>query len=610
MRRPVLFACLSILSLSTLSARADVTVTVEPQNPGRVISKWVYGVNFASDEQVAGGTTATRWGGNRTTRYNYEIDVDNTGQDYFFEALPGCWGDAGNYCSNPPADPKSSSGANAFLQSAADHGSLALFTIPTMGWVSKAAKYNHPFDCGCPVSIFGAQDQVDPYDTDCGNGQHNGQNLDCGDAARINKPFMPADAGGWVTYLTAQHGAAAGKRIYALDNEPALWSSTHRDVRKTRLGYDELWQRMRDYGAAIAAADPTAEIAGPAEWGYLNYLCSDLDMQVGYCDASSPDRANHNGEELVAWLLDQAKAYEDQTGTRILHYLDLHYYPQGGSNPERVRSLWDPSYTDPSWINAPIYLIPRMRAWVDQHYPGTKLAISEYSFYDHDAPVGAVTYAEVLGIFGRDGVDIATAWGAPEPNQIAFSAFRIFRNFDGQGGHFEDVSVPATPAGSNSVKAFASVSETRMTVVLANEGGGTEPATIDYGNFVPETATAYSNFGSATVSTTTVNLAANAAQLDLPPQSVTIVVLDGQNPNQIPDPGTGGAGGTGAGNGGGGPGPGPGAGGSSGGTGAGGDGASSDDSGCSCRAADSRAHSPILVALAALALVARSRRRR
>ena len=71
---------------------------------------------------------------------------------------------------------------------------------------------------------------------------------------------------------------AAGKRIYALDNEPALWSSTHRDVHPARLTYDELWTKMRDTALAVHAADATAELAGPAEWGWPNYFCSDADV--------------------------------------------------------------------------------------------------------------------------------------------------------------------------------------------------------------------------------------------------------------------------------------------------------------------------------------------
>ena len=90
-----------------------------------------------------------------------------------------------------------------------------------------------------------------------------------------------------------------------------------------------------------------------------------------------------------------------------------------------------------------------MREWVDQHYPGTKTAVSEYDFYHHGEPVGAVTYAEVLGLFGREGLEMATAWSPPDPNEHAFAAFKLFRNYDGNGGQFEDVSVRATVTGTS-----------------------------------------------------------------------------------------------------------------------------------------------------------------
>lgn len=51
----------------------------------------------------------------------------------------------------------------------------------------------------------------------------------------------------------------------------------------------------------------------------------------GVCSpTASPDRNSHSGLELTAWFLQKAAQYEVQTGKRIIHYLDLHYYAQGG----------------------------------------------------------------------------------------------------------------------------------------------------------------------------------------------------------------------------------------------------------------------------------------
>jgi Glycoside hydrolase family 44 len=524
---------LALLALAC-PARADVTVAVDPAANAHLISPRIYGLNFPSDAQIDAGKIAVgRWGGNSTSRYNYAIDTTNTAFDYYYENIPGCWGNAGNYCASPPADPKEQSGANAFLKQMKDRGTAALFTIPTIGWVAKPPpKYGHPFDCGCTMP---GQDSYDQYDSACGNGQIAGKNVDCGPATNTSVAVDPAWAKAWVQYIVGKFGPANGQRIYALDNEPALWSSTHHDIRGQRLGYDELWQRMRDYAVAILEADPTAEIAGPAEWGWPNYFCSDADDVSKGCSAQSPDRAAHGGEELFAWLLDQAKAYEQKNGKRILHYLDLHYYPQGGSGPGRTRSLWDPTYKDPSWIDDYIHLLPRMHDWADQHYPGTKLSVSEYDFGDHGSPTGAVTYAEVLGIFAREGLDVATAWSPPDTNEAAFAAYALYRNFDGKGGHFEDVSVKATVSGGAGVEAYAAVSDKRVTVVLVNENGQAENTGVTLGNFMPgATAQVYSNNGANIEKQPDAAVMGGQIALGLPPTSITLLVVDGTNPNMLP----------------------------------------------------------------------------
>ncbi|MFT3768685.1 MAG: glycoside hydrolase family 44 protein [Minicystis sp.] len=535
MKRTAL-AALPAFVLFASSARAQVKVEIDPAADVHPISPLVYGLNFPTDQHIIDGRiTAGRWGGNTTSRYNYLIDASNTGSDYFFENVPGCWTDSAGWCALPPSDPKEQSSANLFLGRLAIMDVVALFTVPTIGWVAKApAKYDHPFDCGCKGP---GQDDYDPYEPSCGNGLVNNQPMDCGAPTTTSTAIDPAFVKDWISYLTAKLGPAAGKRIYALDNEPGLWSSTHHDVRgSARLGYDELWQRMRDHALAILDADPTAEIAGPAEWGWPNYFCSDKDDVSQGCSASSPDRAAHGGEELMAWLLDQARMYEQQNGKRILHYLDLHYYPQGDSGPESTRSLWDKTYTDPSWIYDTIYLVPRMRDWVSQHYPGTKLAVSEYDFHDHDQPVSAVTYAEVLGIFGREGLDLATAWAPPETSEAAFAAFKLYRNYDGQGSSFESQSVRATVTGDG-VRAYAAAGPSRLTVVLANQKSASAQVDVTLGNFMADGSAAvfqHEGAGSTIVALGPTAVQGGAVHLTLPGTSITLLAVTGTNPNLPP----------------------------------------------------------------------------
>lgn len=522
--------------LAATRAEAQVTVSVDPGADVHPISPLIYGVNFPSAAQLSEGHLAyARWGGNSTSRYNYQLDLQNTGSDWYFENVPGCWGSAAG-CNPAPADPQEQSGANAFLQQASSAGATALLTVSVIGWVAKGPPtYNHPFDCGCTAA---GQGDYDAWDTSCGSGRD-------GPGEKTNPPqwgnwiagacdpsntSMPVDAGWdaqWASYLVGKYGPSEGLRVYELDNEPSLWNDTHHDIHPQPLSYDEEWSRMRDAAIALLNADPTAEIAGPAEWGWPNYFCSAQDLASQYCSASAPDRAAHGGEELTAWLLDQFHQYDQQTGTRLLHYLDLHYYPQGGSPPDNLRSLWDPSYVDPSWINDTIRLIPRMHDWVNQHYPGTKLSISEYDWYDHDSANGAIAYAEGLGIFGREGLDAATAWSPPATNQIAFAAFRLFRNYDGQGSGFESTSVRASVTGSG-VQAFAASGSSRLTVALVNESSSTVSAAVSLGSFAGTGAHWFSNQGTAAISAMgALAVSGGSVSLSLPPSSINMLVVDG-----------------------------------------------------------------------------------
>jgi hypothetical protein len=518
--------------LTSFSANAQVTVAIDPTLDVHPISPLVYGMNFPSAAQVSQGKIPLmRRGGNGTTRYNYLIDTYNTGSDYYFENISNC---VVGPCT--PGDPKTNSTANALLAQAQAAGIPILFTIPTIGFAPKGSpKYAHPFDCGCPRTTNPTQDAFDPFDANCGDGLSGGARITCPDPTTTTSiAITPQWAHDWVAYLVGKFGPSNGKVIYELDNEPALWNQTHHDVRPGPLGYDELWQRMRDTAVAILQADPTALIAGFEEWGWPNYFCSAIDTTAGGCSPSSPDRGAHGGEELTAWILDQAAAYEQQHGQRILHYLDLHYYPQGGSAPANIRSLWDPTYTDPSWINDKIQLIPRMRSWVSQHYPGTKIGVSEYDWGNHNTALGAMSYAEVLGTFGREQLDYATAWSPPLETDTAFAAFKLFTNYDGNGAHFQVTNARATVTGTG-VQAYASLGTTQMTVAFVNESASPVSTTVTLGSFHAAATAQYYELGTGvTISRKPdVSVVGESASFTMGASTIGLLVVDAA-PSSVP----------------------------------------------------------------------------
>jgi hypothetical protein len=263
--------------------------------------------------------------------------------------------------------------------------------------------------------------------------------------------------------------------IYVLDNEPALWNSTHRDVHPEPVTYDELLDKTIQYGAAIRKADPDAKIAGPAEWGWPGYSFSAKDAKEGF--HKKPDRLAHGDVALTAWYLQKLKEHESKTGVRILDLLDLHFYPQAdavfsdAADPKvaalrlrQTRGLWDPRYEDESWIKEPVRLIPRMREWIDQNYPGRGIMVGEWNFGGEGHISGGLAVAEALGRFAENEVAAAFYWTAPPDASPAYWGFRAYRNFDDHGGHFLENAI-ATRAPED-VSLFASRDDGGKHVVL------------------------------------------------------------------------------------------------------------------------------------------------
>jgi hypothetical protein len=401
-------------------------------------------------------------GGNNTTRFNWQNDTSNHAADWYFENIP-------NDNTEPGRLPDGSE-ADKLVEQDRRTGTRTLITLPLIGWTPKSRDYA----CGFSVSKYGAQQSVDPWRPDCGNGlRPDGTPITGNNPTDTSIAIEPTFVQGWVGHLTAKYGGAAqgGVAYYNLDNEPMLWNSTHRDVHPHPTSYDELRDRTYLYARAIKEADPSAETLGPVEWGWTGYFYSALDAAPGGNWWENPqDRNAHGGKALVEWHLDQMRSYERSHGLRILDYLDQHYYPEAAGVPlspagdeatkalrlRATRSLWDKTYTDESWIAEPIYLIPRMRDWVAQHYPGTKIAITEYNWGGLEDINGALVQADVLGIFGQEQLDLATLY-APTltASQPGAYAFRIYLNYDGAGSSFGDISVSATSDDQGQLAIYA-----------------------------------------------------------------------------------------------------------------------------------------------------------
>ena len=490
-----------------------VTVTVDPTLDRRAINPLIYGVNWADAQQLATGLyTANRRGGNATTRYNWLLDTSNRAFDYFFL--------------NIHEGGSNGAAADSFVASTLAAGAEAVMTVP-IDQVAKSTSRTPGFS----TTKYGPQTATEciynPLHPECGN---NGNGLCnpsvnftmCG-AVRCCSPAglitgnSPADTsipvdldahvGDFVSHLVTSFGSATGGGVhfYNLDNEPMLWNSTHRDVHPAPATYDEVWTKGLAAATEIKSRDPGAEVLGPETWGWCDLWSSAQDAP-GDC-LTGPDRTAHGDLPWPAWYMQQSCAHRlpaghPAAGDLPVDWLDIHFYPQGdgvagvsgdqsvedsaatvAARLRSVKELDDPTWISESWIAdgaiKVVQLLPRMRAWRDTYCPEMKLALAEYKWGRDDTLSGALAQAEALAIFGREGLDMALRWVAPESGSLTEDAYRLYRDYDGAGGQVDGTSVRATSSAVDGVASYAiQAGNGKLFVVLLNKDTVSREVTV------------------------------------------------------------------------------------------------------------------------------------
>ena len=433
----------------------------------RPISPYVYGISSQPPE--ATGATVRRMGGNRQTAYNWEINASSAGNDYQHSSDEwACTAMGYTGCDQPAAQ---------FLQFAQANRKLgieSIATVPIVDYVvadkkgtvaledkapSKRWRRSLPKKPGA-LSLIPDLNDNNVYEDEFVN-------------LLVNK-LGPADKG--------------GIRFYSLDNEPALWPTTHPRVHPDKPTYAEMVTRTGATANEIVKLDPSAIVLGGVMFGWSEYK--------SLSDAPDAKANNDKYGSYLDFFLASLKKLEEQHKKRLVHVLDIHWYPEArGSkritdkdlSPKTVearlqapRSLWDPTYVEKSWIanelgNKPVRLIPWLLERIAERYPGTKLGMTEYNFGVGDHISGGLAQIDVLGVFGREGMYLANYWGdgpgnGKLPPYIA-AAFKLYRNYDGKGGTFGDTAVAATTDVAKA-SVFAATDAKRpgvLTIIVINK---------------------------------------------------------------------------------------------------------------------------------------------
>ncbi|MEO7360831.1 MAG: glycoside hydrolase family 44 protein [Gemmatimonadaceae bacterium] len=486
---------------TTTTTGADYTFSINTSS-AFPISRFIYGANAVDDGAYANATppaelTFNRMGGNRLTAYNWENGYSNAGADY-------------NYQNDRLLQPSSTAPGDAVrlrAQPSFNRGQAFMATIPMLGYVAGDA-------CNCNVGI-----------TDADRATRLATHFKVSKAFK-GAPFLaaPALTDGFVyqdEFVSWFGGAFPGRDthptapvFFSLDNEPDIWHSTHKEI-QTDLNDNSATPRLQTYAGlsdtsilyarAVKSVLPNAQVFGPAVATYTGITV------LGRYPTPDPAYGTQNFFDVY---LDRMRAAESTYGRRLLDVLDTHWYPAasyGGyeitndyapqdsatieARVQAPRSLWDPTYTENSWVvqvtGGPVKLLPRLRAQIAAHYPGTKLAITEY-YYGRGGDIsGGIAQADVLGIFGREGVFAAAlwpnagVWAAPYAGDgnkayaYVFGAFRMFLNYDGSGGRFGDTGLLATTNNVTGSSVYASRDgQGRIVIVAINKSRVAKKAAV------------------------------------------------------------------------------------------------------------------------------------
>ncbi|HXN49350.1 MAG TPA: glycoside hydrolase family 44 protein, partial [Bryobacteraceae bacterium] len=455
-----------------------------------------------------------------------------------------------------------------FVTSTIAAGSNPLMSMPMVDWVSKGSAANGT-DNGelysFSVSKYGAQCRANGnagngVKTDCqtnitGNDPHDAY-VPLLDTATTPCPANLSPCTGfvdrqdWTMNLAAAFGSA--QHFYDMDNEVDIWGGTHRDMHPNPTGYEEWRDVYLRVARNLKTWDPAAVRLGPVSccwWFYWN-------------GADASDKPAHGNIDQLPWWLNEVYWHDQIDGTRSVDLFDIHAYPDGPDTSSysyaqdqavsaRIyRDWWDPTYVSESMgtINQVYatsiqpnrtiaFRIPRMRAMVNMIYPGTPLAITEWSaeFAGTSDYSTALGDADGYGVLGREHVQLASRWVAPDAANPNYQTLKLYRNYDGNHSTFGTTSVSATHnADPNLFSVYASLapsgSALKMMVVNKDPANAAQ-VTFTLNNFTPTTVTSYTLSQTSPGSITASSSQAWNATTTFQPYTVTLLVINGSLPS-------------------------------------------------------------------------------
>jgi hypothetical protein len=517
-RRVVGIAWLAALCASPLPAQpitpddpgpGDLKFTISAAGAAKPISPYIYGVNFYGSSGFTNPVTLDRLGGNRWSAYNWETNASNAGKDWHYQNDSYLF-PAGQ------SNPLPGASVLGSLQSAAANNRGLVVTVPMAGYVAADANGTQIEKAQFAPSVRFKEVQAKRSSIYPGS-------LPFSDPNSPNPPDPPNESDNYVFTDEFVNWVEKTRQpdqqvFYSLDNEPALWGDalpanfqssnwnqpnqpgrTHPEIHPYAPTYTEMRDKTIAHAGAIKDVNPNAIVFGGVGYGWAEF--NSLQSAPGAVTTPSHPGGDQGGElNYYEWLLDQVHKEEVAQGRKLMDVLDLHWYPEatgGGTrisfdnsaNPSAAlvqarvqapRSLWDPTYTETSWITnccsgGPIKLLKHVQRDIADFNPDTKISVTEYNYGGGRHISGGVAQADVLGIFGTEGVFAATAWPIDSGANSQFTAggFKMYLDYDGAAGDgkYGDLAIDAATDNISQSAVYASLDSddpTRMVLVAIN----------------------------------------------------------------------------------------------------------------------------------------------
>jgi len=459
-----------------------VTITINPAST-HPISPYIYGMNFYNG--ITGAPpllTFDRDGGNRWTAYNWETNASNAGSDYLYEN--------DNYLSSSNV---SAEAVRSFIAADQANGQASLVTLQLQGYVSadESGPVAQPFP---NLSRF--------------------KQVIYKKSTKDATPFTlnPSTTGAYVymdEFAWALDQKFSGQGILGaspthptfinLDNEPDLWNSTHAEVQgSTNISSSNFITNTVSLAEALKDQFPNVVLFGPVNYGFEGIYSWQGDPTLN----PTPNGANWFADNYLAGIKTASTAY----GKPVVDVYDFHWYSEATDGTTRVtnmtgstltdaqvqaivqspRSLWDPTFTENSWITGvlggPINILGRLQTKIAANNPGMKLSISEYENGGFNHIAGTIAEADNLGIFGAQGLFAANFWPPSGTYSYSLAGFRAFRSFDGASATFGDTSLASTSSNAANVVVYASLDSTtpgRVVFVAINRSNSSQVTAIN-----------------------------------------------------------------------------------------------------------------------------------